>query len=175
MLTREVQERNSGTLGRMAPEASRLRLPQGYRSPESDGPVLDWSWARTRLEEASIYWLATADPAGRPHVAPLWGVWVADALYFDGFATARWARNLASNPAAALHLESGTEVVVVDGRVDDVVPPAAVAEQAVAAWSRKYGQLVPEPARGLYRLTPHVARGWASFPADVTRWTFPAG
>ena len=159
----------------MAPEASRLRLPRGYPTPAADAPVLDWGRARARLEQASTYWLATADSTGRPHVAPLWGVWVEDALYFDGFSSARWARNLASNPAASLHLESGTDVVIVDGQVDDVVPPPAVAVLVVDAWRRKYGRLLPEPARGIYRLTPHGARGWTSFPDDVTRWTFTDG
>jgi hypothetical protein len=159
----------------MTPVASRLALPSGYPAPAGDAPVLDWGRARARLEQASTYWLATASSTGRPHLAPLWGVWIDDMLYFDGFSTARWARNAASNPAAAIHLESGTDVVIVDGRVDDVVPPATIAERLVDAWTRKYGRVVPDPAGGIYRLRPRRARGWTSFPDDVTAWTFPEG
>lgn len=153
------------------PDAARLRLPRGYRAP-GGVPPLTWSWALGRLEQASTYWLATADVTARPHVAPLWGVWVEDALYFDGFSTARWARNLASNPAATVHLESGTDVVIVDGRVDDIVPAPGAAERVVKAWRQKYGRMIPEPSRGIYRLAPRTARAWTRFPDDATSWTF---
>jgi Pyridoxamine 5'-phosphate oxidase len=154
------------------PKASRLRLPAGYRAPAEGVPMLAWSWARGRLEQASTYWLATADRMAKPHVAPLWGVWVEDALYFDGFSSARWARNLASNSAASVHLESGTDVVIVDGHVDDTVPPALTAEGVVTDWKGKYARMIPEPSRGVYRLTPRIARAWTRFPDDATTWAF---
>lgn len=154
------------------PLASRLKLPPGYPAPQADGPLLDWARARERLERAQTYWLATADPTGRPHVASLWGVWVEDALYFDGFSSARWARNIAANPRAVLHLDDGNDVVIVEGRVDDLVLPPKTGEGVAGAWSRKYGRLVPDPTGSIYRLTPRSARGWTSFPEDVTRWTF---
>jgi hypothetical protein len=124
-----------------------------------------WSWPR-------FTGLPRQRSRAGPHAAPLWGVWVEDGLYFDGFSTARWARNLASNPAATVHLESGTDVVIVDGRVDDIVPPAVTAERVVNAWTQKYGSMIPEPSRGIYRLAPGTARAWTSFPDDATSWAF---
>jgi hypothetical protein len=100
------------------------------------------------------------------------GVWVEDALYFNGFSGARWARNVTANPAAVIHLDDGDDVVVVEGHVDDLVPPPATGQQVADAWSQKYGRLVPDPTGGIYRLTPTAARGWTSFPDDVTSWTF---
>ena len=38
--------------------------------------------ALARLRAAMSYWIATTRPDGRPHAAPVWGVWLDDALWF---------------------------------------------------------------------------------------------
>jgi hypothetical protein len=73
-------------------------MPEGYQVAADEEPLLPWSRVVERLEQAQNYWLATTWPDGRPHVTPLWGVWVDGALYFDGIPTARWARNMAASP-----------------------------------------------------------------------------
>lgn len=156
------------------PRASRLHLAAGYQAAD-EGPLLPWSRAVERLEGAQNFWLATTRPDGRPHVVPIWGVWVDGALWFDGFPTARWARNLAANPAAALHLESGDDVLILEGIGEDIerVADDDLAGRIVAAWDAKYGQLHPQPVeRGIFRLLPREARGWSRFPRDATRWRF---
>lgn len=127
-----------------------------------------------QLELARNYWLATSRPDGRPHVTPLWGAWMDEAFYFQGAPTSRWARNLAANPAASLHLESGDTVIIVDGKVDHVVTDAALAARLVEAWHSKYGRMEPRPATdGLLRLRPRVARAWSEGLQNAARWTFP--
>jgi hypothetical protein len=42
----------------------------------------EWSQARDELADAEVYWLSTVRPDGRPHVTPLLGIWLEDALYF---------------------------------------------------------------------------------------------
>ncbi len=74
-----------------------------------------WSWAVERLESALNYWFSTTRPDGRPHAMPAWAVWVDHALYFDGSPETRRSRNLAVNPAIAVHLESGDQVVILEG------------------------------------------------------------
>ena len=155
------------------PRASRLRMPEGYQQVAEDDPLLPWPEVVARLEYAQNYWLATTGPDGRPHVTPIWGVWVDGALYFDGIPTARWARNMAANPAIAVHLESGSEVVVLDGDAEDIelVTDAGLADRIVVTWERKYGGELPKPAeRGIFRLRPRTARAWTRFPNDATRW-----
>ena len=138
--------------------------------------MLPWSYAVERLERARNYWLATVRPDGRPHVTPLWGVWVDGALWFDGPPTTRWARNMAANPAVTVHLESGDDVVILEGVAEDVeaVTDADLAARIVAAWDAKYGRLHPEPAiQGIFRLRPRTARAWSSASLeDGTRFTF---
>jgi hypothetical protein len=153
-------------------QGRRLKMPRHYQAASGDD-LIAWSGVEEKLSLARNYWLATSYPDGRPHVTPVWGAWVADRFYFDGIFTARWARNLAENPAAAIHLESGDEVVIVEGIVDDVVTDQALAEQIIGQWQAKYGRLLPEPAGGMYRLTPRAARAWSRFPDDATKWEFP--
>jgi hypothetical protein len=106
---------------------------------------------------------------------PVWGVWLDATLYFDGPPTTRWARNLAANPRLTVHLESGEDVVIVDGLADDLVTDDELAGRIVTAWNVKYGRLAPEPATvGLFRQRPRSARAWShSSLVDGTRWTFP--
>lgn len=157
------------------PIASRLRMPEGYETDGGASELLPWAHAEGRLERAENYWLATVRPDGRPHVTPLWGVWVEGALYLDGIPTALWARNLARSPAVAVHLESGVDVVILDGTVEDVerMADARLAARIVAAWDRKYGRLHPRPAEdGIFRVLPATVRAWSRFPHDATRWRF---
>jgi nitroimidazol reductase NimA-like FMN-containing flavoprotein (pyridoxamine 5'-phosphate oxidase superfamily) len=134
--------------------------------------LLPWSHVVQQLEPARNYWLATTCPDGRPHVIPVWGAWVDGALYFDGLSTARWARNLTANPAASIHLESGTDVVILDGTVEDVVPEPELAARIVEAFAAKYVSPLPQATRGMYRLRPRSVRAWSRFPDDATRWDF---
>jgi nitroimidazol reductase NimA-like FMN-containing flavoprotein (pyridoxamine 5'-phosphate oxidase superfamily) len=137
--------------------------------------MLSWDEVEARLREAQNYWLATVRPDGRPHVTPVWGVWVDSALYVSGFPQARWARNLAANPAVTVHPESGEAVVIVEGLAEDVVTDAEQGRSIVEAWDAKYGRLHPEPATdGICRISPRSVRAWidANTFADATRWTW---
>jgi len=136
---------------------------------------MPWARAEDRLGSAEVFWLATTRRDGSPHVTPVWGVWIADAFYFSGIPTAAWARNLVFNPRSTIHLESGNDVLIVDGVVEDVpsIRDAALADEIVSRWRARYGRLVPDPAMdGMYRLRASQARGWSRFPHDATKWTF---
>ena len=157
---------------RPEPAGTRLVMPKHYETAEAGAALLAWSVVAARLEQAANYWLATTMPDGRPHVTPVWGAWVDDVFYCDGIYTARWAQNMAANPAISIHLESGTDVVIVDGVGDDATPDADVCAKIVASWTAKYGRLIPDPSKGMYRLRPRSVRAWTHFPHDATRWRF---
>src|SRR6185437_5009863 len=118
---------------RREPESLPLHAPKSYNFPQTPDALLPWSHALERLERAHSYWLATTRPDGRPHVTPLWGAWVDNALYFDGLPTTQWARNLAKNPSAAVHLESGDDVVILEGTVDDLKTSAELGARIIQA------------------------------------------
>jgi hypothetical protein len=162
-----------------APTRSRPVMPDGYGVPEHDDGMMDWSWAVERLTTAKSYWFGTTRPDGRPHAMPAWAAWVDGALYFDGSPETRRGRNLAQNSSIVIHLESGDEVVVVEGEaVLTGKPESGLAERLAAALGAKYGPTyVPTPDTwdegGLWVLRPIAAFGWTEFPKDVTRWRWP--
>ncbi len=163
------------------PERGRPVMPEGYGVPEDDEGLVPWSWAVERLERARNYWFSTTRPDGRPHAMPAWAAWLDGALYFDGSPETRRGRNLAANPAIVIHLESGDEVVILEGETRETGRPSrALAEALVAAFSAKYGpthDYRPSPDQwdggGLWVMRPRVAFGWSEFPKGVTRWRFP--
>ena len=57
---------------------------------------------------------------------PAWGAWVDGALYFDGSPETRRGRNLAQNSSIVVHLESGDEVVILEGEAVYASSKAAV-------------------------------------------------
>ena len=160
--------------GRTGPKASRPEAPPSYGFGKNSARMLPWSRAVERLEKARYYWLATARLDGRPHVTRVWGVWVDEALYFDGLPTTRWARNLVVNPALSVHLDNGDDVVILEGTVDDLSTDPELDSRIVEAWDTKYGRLHPDPVgRGIFRLRPRTARAWSNESLeDGTRWRF---
>jgi nitroimidazol reductase NimA-like FMN-containing flavoprotein (pyridoxamine 5'-phosphate oxidase superfamily) len=163
------------------PQRSRPVMPPGYGVPETEEGLLDWSWATERLEAARNYWFSTTRADGRPHAMPAWAVWLDGALYFEGSPLTRRARNLAANPAVVVHLESGDEVVILEGEARDAArPERALAERLAAAFTAKYAathDYRPAPEQwdrgGLWVLRPRIAFGWSEFPRSTTRWHFP--
>ena len=144
------------------PTASPLSAPAGYAFPKDAEGLLAWSHAEQLLERARYYWLATTRPHGRPHVTPLWGVWLDGALYFDGHPHTRWARNLTANHAVCVHLESGDDVVILEGLAEDITTDEELGQRIIAAWTAKYGRLHPDPSgSGLFRMRPQIGRGWS--------------
>jgi nitroimidazol reductase NimA-like FMN-containing flavoprotein (pyridoxamine 5'-phosphate oxidase superfamily) len=131
------------------------------------------------MQKAIHYWIGTTDPCGRPHATPVWGVWLNGTLYFDGSPRTRRGRNLESNPAVVIHLESGSDVVILHGEAYEIKgPERTLAEQLSAAYAQKYGAMGYEPSPdtwntgGLYRVQIHEAFAWMHFPQDATRWRF---
>ena len=75
-------------------------------------------------------WLATVRADGRPHVAPVWFVYVDDRIWIGTGLDSVRVRNLRANPAATATLESGDAPVVAEGTVmihETARPPAVVA------------------------------------------------
>jgi hypothetical protein len=161
------------------PESHTIDAPTSYPFPKSQQGLMTWSQAVTRLEQAATYWLATTRPDGRPHVTPIWGVWLDDAFYFQGAPSAHWAANIAVNPAIAIHSESGDDVVILEGEAVRVITDDGLGERLIAAWQTKYDplppEIVPQPAtQGVFRLRPRAARAWSAGLQDGARWHFAA-
>jgi hypothetical protein len=144
------------------------------------GSVLSWPEVAARLAGARNYWLSTTTPTGAPHAVPVWGVVVGDTLYLYGERRTVKARNLAADPRAVVHLESGDDVMIVRGTAEDLGTPAQV-PHVVAALSAKYAspadrQYLPDADPDfdvVYALRPQSAMTWrlADYEASQRRWT----
>lgn len=171
------------------PVAERPWLAVEYRGSDGSGQLAtdaelaarSWATVRARLEQARNYWVVTAGPDGRPHARPYWGHWLDGAMYFQLQAATRTRRNLAANPRATVHLESGEDVVVLEGAVEELGAPSAVDPTLVARvlerMASKYGvrPTAAEVARlavVAFRFHPETAFTWTleGFPRSVSRW-----
>ncbi|WP_460810132.1 pyridoxamine 5'-phosphate oxidase family protein [Microlunatus endophyticus] len=155
------------------PRGAAAKLPEGYNDTGEETP-LDWAPVNERLEQSRHFWFSTADGGGRPHARPIWGAWIDNTLYADGgIQVTRWGRDLLANPHTQVHLESATEVVIVDGvfSTDNDLTPEAF-DRVRASYQRRYESYQPESADGLFMVKPQHVLAWTNFPRDVTRFDF---
>lgn len=102
---------------------------------------LPWETAEGLLLDAELYWLTTVRGDGRPHVAPLVGLWVPGAFVFCTGADEQKARNLAHH--ADVVVTTGVNTwnhgvdVVVEGAAERVNSDSALTDVA-DAYREKY-------------------------------------
>jgi len=148
-----------------------------YGIPTDKKGLLPWTHVSERMGRAKHYWICTVSPDGRPHATPVDGLWVDNRLYFGGSAKTRRNRNIKANSAVTIHLDSGTDVVILHGNADELrAPDDALISRLIEASERKYGY-APRPedfaAGGTYVFQPQTVFAWKQFPNDATRWNFP--
>jgi Pyridoxamine 5'-phosphate oxidase len=133
--------------------------------------MLPWSWAEARLEASRNYWIVTASPEGGPHSAPVWGLWVDGAVVFSTSPESRKGRDLARDPRVVINLESGDDVVILEGEIETI----ALDDRLADLYEAKYDYR-PGGEGDWYLLAPRVAYAWREreFPRSVTRFCFPA-
>jgi hypothetical protein len=148
----------------------RPQLPAGYEIPQGPEGMLQWSEVDSRIEQAKNYWIATASLDGHPVARPLWGVWMGQQLYFEGSPKTRWGRMISVNPHIQVHLESGNEVVIIEGTVIDELDVGEERYQQVCTiYASKYNGYQPVD-HGFFVITPKKVLAWAGFPNTLTRF-----
>ena len=166
-----MSDRNSG-------ERTRPNLGLGAAAYTED--MLSWEYVDSRMRAALNYWIASAGTDGRPHAVPVWGAWLDDIFYFVG--AGRKIRNLRANPQAVVHLESADEVVVIEGRFEEISRRDRVfLERLDEDFVRKYTTYRPSenldnPEEssnvpvGLFVVYPQTVIAWSGFAHNATRW-----
>jgi pyridoxine/pyridoxamine 5'-phosphate oxidase len=162
------------------------QLDARYSDPASR--ATPWSDTTELLRDAELYWLTTVRGDGRPHVTPLVGVLVDDAVHFCTGLEEQKARNLAHHTQVAVTTGSNTwELgldVVVEGRARRVDDHATL-RQVAKAYVEKYGTvwhfdvgdgvlLHPdgEHAAAVFRIDPHKVLAFAKQPHGQTTYRF---
>jgi hypothetical protein len=133
-----------------------------------------WSHVNGRMAQAQVYWITTVDPSGRPHATPVDGLWLDDRLYFGEPGGA--AQPQPAEPGGVVHLESGSDVVILYGKVDELGGEDHELAQLMAdASNEKYGYGTKAEdylAGGTFAFTPQKVIAWKTLFKDATRWEF---
>jgi len=56
-------------------------LKKQWQVPHEPKLWINWVHANRKLKEESVYWISTASREGRPHAAPIWGVWKRNSFF----------------------------------------------------------------------------------------------
>jgi PPOX class probable F420-dependent enzyme len=163
------------------PVSGRPFMPgYGILPADQGSGLLPWGEAVRRLSISHDYWVATARPDGRPHVMPVWGVWLDGRVWFSSSLAARKARNLAADPRCTVTTDDALNPVVVDGVAERVTDDERIAA-FVGAVNAKYDadmtvEFQDPSVNGTYAVRPVtvIALTHGDFTGSPTRWRFGA-
>lgn len=155
------------------PKADRPFAPgYGIVGTKDGEGLLSWSWVAGKMNSCRTFWLATIYAAhDRPHVMPVWGVWLEDAFFFSTGRKSRKGQNLAANSACTVPNDDGEEAVIIEGQAKQVDDPAAL-EGMAAAYKKKYKMDPRGMGEPIFVVQPTTVFAFIekTFPKSATRW-----
>ena len=142
---------------------------------ESDAAPLDWEWVDAQLSGAGTYWVVVDAPDGGPHPRPVWGVWWAESLHLSIGSPVN-VRRTVPGATATVHLDSGTDVVIVNGVVDDPTTDTGLVANYSSKYDRPYSVEEYGPLTTILptEIIAWQSSGWAGRGGfqRAGRWTF---
>jgi PPOX class probable F420-dependent enzyme len=113
-----------------------------------------------RLENEKNIWLATIRPDGRPHLVPIWFVWVRERVFICTEGKSIKARNISANPRVSFSLESGNSPVIGEGHA--MLLPLPYPPDVIATFKAKFDWDITTDATysTLIEITPHKWLMW---------------
>jgi PPOX class probable F420-dependent enzyme len=161
------------------PRADRPYMPGYGVRPANEGTgLLPWQWAVQQLAGSHDYWLATTRPGGRPHLMPVWAVWLDDALWFSCSNGSRKTRNLRIDPRCSLATDNPRQLVVAEGAAEVVADQPSLRRMLDvenAKYGAEYGLDMLDPAANTcFKVRPTwvFALDAADFTGSPTRYRF---
>ena len=148
------------SLPRFPPNEEYGRLGGGKEAGERE----PWPAVSERIGRAELFWLATTRSDGRPHAVPIGGSWHEGRLYFNTSPRTVSARNIGARGPVCAHLESGQEVVIIEGMATRLAPDD-VPDAVLDDYASKYG----DPAHRPDPTDPELP-WFAVEPAKVLFW-----
>lgn len=169
-----------------APREPHTELQAEYGTP--DATATTWATGSALLAEAQMYWLASVQRNGQPHIAPLFAVWLDNAWCFCTGVGEQKEVNLRHNSRVTIltgtNLVEGIDVVV-QGQVQRVTDQELL-HRIAAEYVRKYDWHYTVNADGFGGGSDGTTRVQVFAVAPVkghafgkgttfsqTRWTFP--
>lgn len=161
--------------------ATRIRpsMPDyGITSELTEG-MLTWDWVDEQMAKSRNYWICTTRPDGRPHAAPVWGIWLDNTLYFGTGKTSVKVKNIEHNNQVVVHLESGDDTLIIEGVLVESVESDDLKLTIDKAYAKKYPPYDPTQEEDTddavrYRLVPHKMMAWLEhdFVSSAAYWLF---
>jgi hypothetical protein len=140
----------------------------------SDTPSPDWEWVDDQLSVAGTYWVVTPTST-HPHPRPVWGIWRGERFHLS-VGSPTLARAMLPATRVTVHLDSGTDVVIVEG----VVAGSSADSELIAAYDSKYTweydseQYGPLTTVAPTQILAWRSAGWAGRDGfrETGRWIF---
>jgi hypothetical protein len=115
-------------------------------------------------------WYASVRPDGRPHIAPIWFVWVDNAAWLVTKASAVRAQNLAASDLASIAGPDTKSPFIMEGRSEHVAEvPEAVSDAFFEKYEWKLGTDDPEYTF-VIRFAPVKVLAWDTSAEGSLRW-----
>ena len=144
------------------PRRVRPKFPEKWHVPNSPKLWITWTHAKNKLATEKVYWISTASRRGRPHAAPVWGIWRENRLYFETGPNSAKGKNLSSNPRLVVHVQDGMDTVILEGRAIKETS-GKVLSQLRRQYTRKY-RYTPDWSNELeqtvFRVEPKLVHAW---------------
>jgi hypothetical protein len=136
------------------------------------GKKYPWSKITRQLKQARNYWIGTTRKDGRPHTAPVWGVWLDGRLYFSTGDSSVKGRNIARDPRITVHPELIDDAIILEGSVQKISAGAKL-KPVWKSYKTKYTWAVD--GTDFYELRPDIVFAYTEpdFIESATRWSFP--
>jgi pyridoxine/pyridoxamine 5'-phosphate oxidase len=148
----------------------------GYGIKDSATGYMPWEHVEQQLRDSRNYWICSVGGDGRPHAMPVWGILLDGVVCFSTGGSSRKGRNLARDPHVSVHLESGDDVVIIEGVVEEMANDERFARFR-EAYQAKYA-FRPDwsPDSPTYSVRPERIFAWLEkdFTGTATRWVFDA-
>jgi hypothetical protein len=168
----------------MEPKPSRPNLPPGYgieKATGSPGEHLPWKRLSQWLEDARNYWVCTTRSDGRPHSKPVWGLWLDGEFAFSTHPETVTACNLRTNSQVTVHLESGDQVLILEGTARRIFDQPILVRFGRMYEAKYQWPMSPEdvdaqnPNAAFYLVRPQSAVSWGTSTEvgeTITHWSF---
>ena len=144
------------------PRRLRPKFPEEWHVVNDPRLWITWAHANGKMRDERVYWVSTASSMGKPHAAPVWGIWKGNAFYFETDPASVKGRNLRENPRIVVHVGDGLDTVIVEGVASRERDPR-VLRPLRADYVRKYDyrpDWADESAQVVYHVEPRLAHAW---------------
>jgi len=144
------------------PRRVRPKFPAEWHVPNDPKLWITWADADAKLRKEGVYWVSTASGKGRPHAAPVWGIWRDNEFFFETDPGSVKGKNLRTNPRIVVHVQDGLDTVIVEGTASRETD-TAVLGALLKDYARKYDYKPDwsnEDAQVVFRVRPRVAHAW---------------